>query len=831
MKNQIQIKDKQIQMNGRPVQILSAEIHYFRLRRDEWADRLDKAVECGMNAVATYIPWFVHELLEGEVDLDGHRRDSLDLEAFIEEVEARGLYFIARPGPFVMAEIKNEGIPDWVYEKYPDVQATTWDGGKVSTRTVDYLHEGFLEEVGRWYGRVMPILAKHLYRDGGSVIAVQLDNEIGMLSWVSNCPDLSPGIVESLRLFAKAHNHDTEQSLPAGILEDRERFAAYAAAPEGEDSLAYHQLLGRFMRERFSQYVDALKHMAETYGVRDVVFAINIHGCGGGRGFTYPIGLAQLYKSFSGKPNFISGTDIYLGDLDVTKFQDLYILNAMTDAVNDNDQPLTSLEFEGGSSDYGERLSGRSDVSAVDFKARMTIAQGGRLLNYYLFNGGYNFRIDEYDREDGNGRIAITGERHGFAAPFNPEGKANYTVPRMKQSNRVLNANASWLSRMQEEHDDAVLGFIPDSFMTEYRYPAHEKRQAMVDHLDLWRARIPWESCLKGLLAANFRFAAIDLAARDPNPEQVLILPSSRYMAAGIQGRVIRHVQRGGKLLLFGILPSLDMAGRPCTELQDYLGVQAGEERFNAPHTQQAVVAKNSLADFAEVHIGVYQGFHLSDPHAADSAEVLLSPYAGDGDCGILLRHLAGAVILMTTEYNANPDFYRRLLKLLDTESAYRHDSEHGGLFLTTSREGNGGLLHHIFNLDGFEKDIKVSYQGRDLFDGSTLHLSSKEAVMLPENLQVGRIKILWSNCELIYRDDETVRFRANPFNNSILISSDSHIRTSSDLSLEQRSDGLLVSASGKWIDSYIKHQYGWDAVHKKCRKENCTCVELSLSF
>lgn len=51
----------------------------------------------------------------------------------------------------------------------------------------------------------------------------------------------------------------------------------------------------------------------------------------------------------------------------------------------------------------------------------MCIAQGNRLLNYYLFAGGRNYRLDER-RGDGNDRIAATGERHGFAAPIDPEG-------------------------------------------------------------------------------------------------------------------------------------------------------------------------------------------------------------------------------------------------------------------------------------------------------------------------------------------------------------------------------------------------------------------------
>ena len=44
----------------------------------------------------------------------------------------------------------------------------------------------------------MPILAARLQPAGGPVIGVQLDNEIGMLAWISNCPDLTDALLADL---------------------------------------------------------------------------------------------------------------------------------------------------------------------------------------------------------------------------------------------------------------------------------------------------------------------------------------------------------------------------------------------------------------------------------------------------------------------------------------------------------------------------------------------------------------------------------------------------------------------------------------------------------
>jgi beta-galactosidase len=117
----IETRNRQILVDGAPVQLLCGEIHYFRLHRDEWAGRIDLLTRSGCNAVASYVPWICHEEAEGDVDVDGHARPELDLGAFIDLCRDRGLWFFVRPGPFVMAEMKNEGIPYWVYAKHPDL--------------------------------------------------------------------------------------------------------------------------------------------------------------------------------------------------------------------------------------------------------------------------------------------------------------------------------------------------------------------------------------------------------------------------------------------------------------------------------------------------------------------------------------------------------------------------------------------------------------------------------------------------------------------------------------------------------------------------------------
>ncbi|HEU0163511.1 MAG TPA: beta-galactosidase, partial [Thermomicrobiales bacterium] len=424
----VELANKQILIDGVPRLLISGEIHYFRLDRDDWEDRILKLKETGANAVASYIPWLCHELEDGSFDLDGRTRAALDLGAFIDLVAKHDLSFIARPGPFIMAEMKNEGIPYRIYEEHPEILPVGWDGQPASTRTVDYLAPAFLAEARRWYEAVIPAIARRLQPDGGNVIAVQLDNEVGMLSWVSNGPDLTEHVIDDFWNWLG----DRRGGYPFAAGDPARRYRAIRS-PEPEWSARLMRDLGHYMRDRFARYIATLRAYAEEFGIHDVPFIVNIHGTEAGGGAPFPIGISQLYESYTQESGYIGASDHYLGNLTAGNAPDWYLMNALMEAVNRPGQPLASVEFEAGSGDYGQSMGSRLDPSALDFKLRMAIAQGNRLVNYYLFTGGINYRLDR-ETGDGNDRISFTGERHGTSAPVNPEGELNYTYPRLARA-------------------------------------------------------------------------------------------------------------------------------------------------------------------------------------------------------------------------------------------------------------------------------------------------------------------------------------------------------------------------------------------------------------
>lgn len=161
MRKNLEIKGKGIYLNGEKTQILSGAIHYFRVVPEYWEDRLKKLKNCGLNTVETYVPWNLHEPEEGEFCFDG----ICDMERFFQTADALGLYVIVRPSPYICAEWEGGGLPYWLL-CYKDLKPRC-------------SNELYFEKIKSYYNELMPRIKKHLFKNGGPIIAVQVENEYG----------------------------------------------------------------------------------------------------------------------------------------------------------------------------------------------------------------------------------------------------------------------------------------------------------------------------------------------------------------------------------------------------------------------------------------------------------------------------------------------------------------------------------------------------------------------------------------------------------------------------------------------------------------------------
>src|SRR5690606_19584694 len=97
--------------------------------------------------------------------------------------------------------------------------------------------------------------------------------------------------------------------------------------------------LGHYMRNRFARYIAELRRYADEFGISGIPYIVNIHGTEAGGGAPFPIGISQLYESYTQEPGYLAGSDHYLGDLDGANASDLYLMTAFMDAVNRPEQP------------------------------------------------------------------------------------------------------------------------------------------------------------------------------------------------------------------------------------------------------------------------------------------------------------------------------------------------------------------------------------------------------------------------------------------------------------------------------------------------------------
>lgn len=148
-------------LDGKPVKLISGAIHYFRMTPGQWEDSLYNLKALGANTVETYIPWNLHEPIEGTYDFEGLK----DIEAFVKLAQEIGLLVILRPSVYICAEWEFGGLPAWLLREKG-----------MRLRSTD---PRFMEKVRQYFSVLIPKLIPLQLTQGGPVIMMQIENEYG----------------------------------------------------------------------------------------------------------------------------------------------------------------------------------------------------------------------------------------------------------------------------------------------------------------------------------------------------------------------------------------------------------------------------------------------------------------------------------------------------------------------------------------------------------------------------------------------------------------------------------------------------------------------------
>ncbi|XP_014664713.1 PREDICTED: beta-galactosidase-1-like protein 2 [Priapulus caudatus] len=158
----LEANGSQFTLNGKEIRILSGAMHYFRVPRAYWKDRLLKMKAAGLNTVETYVAWNAHERRRSDFDFS----DGLDVVAFVETARDVDLFVIFRPGPYICSEWEFGGLPAWLLRD-PNMRVRT-------------TYAPFMAAVDDYFAALIPLVAGLQFTAGGGpIIAAQVENEYG----------------------------------------------------------------------------------------------------------------------------------------------------------------------------------------------------------------------------------------------------------------------------------------------------------------------------------------------------------------------------------------------------------------------------------------------------------------------------------------------------------------------------------------------------------------------------------------------------------------------------------------------------------------------------
>lgn len=694
------VREGHFWIDDQPQLIQAGEFHYYRTPKDQWAQRLGLLKEAGFNTLATYIPWLWHQLEENVSDLDGHSHPMRDLAGFLDLAAAMGFWLIPRPGPYIMAETINEGIPPWLFSNYPQVAFISQD--ETVQNIVSYLHPDFLACVKTWYQAVFAVLTPRQITNGGRVIMIQLDNEIGMPHWVRNIFDINP---DTINRFAAYVQNQYGDQLPhryptANLPEFLRANLMHPTAPHAAHLADDYR---HFYREYVHAYMTFLWDEAKTNGM-NVPPIVNVHGFMNG-GKTFPIGLSQLIKIIE-MDGMVSATDVYPITIGEGNFHQLLFVNEVTKALHNPEQALFSAEFQaGGNPDFGNGQS-----SFYDLHSRLCVSSGMRAINHYLFCDGEN------------DPILSPSKRHDWGHPVRKDGTVRKHYHRYGKLSAVLNSYGRDLV-VARPQPSTTIGFLLDNFMTEVNNTFSQEATNLIIHQ---RELILCDFIVRGLALTHRAFDMLELTRTGLDVEKTPLLwfMLEKQCPASVQQKLVDYVNQGGKLILAGRMCEEDFSHKPCTILKDALGITTIHS--DAPFTQTNI----TIFSYPDVPVSFVESY-------TSPFDAVFATRASGETVGFIQTVGQGKVMLLAAALTANTlddlDIVQQMAQQMNCPTPFQL-SEWADVRLSAGEKG--GFLF-INNYQDDPVAPTISHADETLFGGNPVPLPARRGLILPLEWQI----------------------------------------------------------------------------------------------
>jgi beta-galactosidase len=199
-KHTFALGDSSFLLDGKPIVLVSGEMHFARIPREYWRDRLRMARAMGLNTIATYVFWNYQEPEKGRYRFTGNA----DVAEFVRIAKEEGLWIIIRPSAYACAEWEFGGYPWWLLKEH-----------KLKVRSRD---PKFLSLVKKYFTQLGQQLAPLQVTRGGNIIMVQIENEYGSYGDDKKYLRLNKDMMRGVGFDVELYTCDGPSQMPRGYL-------------------------------------------------------------------------------------------------------------------------------------------------------------------------------------------------------------------------------------------------------------------------------------------------------------------------------------------------------------------------------------------------------------------------------------------------------------------------------------------------------------------------------------------------------------------------------------------------------------------------------------
>lgn len=332
-------------IDGQRLVPVMGEIHYSRIPKEEWKQEIRKMKDGGVTMLACYVFWNHIEEIENQFDWSGQR----DLRTFLELCRAEQMPVVLRLGPFCHGEVRCGGIPDWVFPKVKKV------------RTED---PAFLQLTERFYRQIFTQVQGLQWKDGGSVLAAQFDNEYrGRGSYLMALKQIAKNIGFDLPFYTRTGWPELSTPVPFG-----EMIPLYGDYADGFWDRSTKEGVGSYYKAfNFREYRGSTAIATEQLGEQkegqtEQAYPYFTCELGGGmmqsyhrRILTYPDDAYAMALVKLGSGSNLLGYYMYHGGTNPEGKLTTLNEHQRTVATNYNDLPVKTYDFQAPLGEFGQR--------------------------------------------------------------------------------------------------------------------------------------------------------------------------------------------------------------------------------------------------------------------------------------------------------------------------------------------------------------------------------------------------------------------------------------------------------------------------------------------